>query len=121
MNSARSKSADAAIKSNLDGIRSSASIAFEDLGNTYNNTGSDVDSAVCEGLVTSGTVLEVASISNAISEAALKSGSDAICKITGTSYLIAVPLKTDPTQYWCVDSESKGIMLNATPSGLLCE
>jgi prepilin-type N-terminal cleavage/methylation domain-containing protein len=122
LNSARDKGADANIKSNLEGIRASATLKYDEMGNTYNKSGTDVDTDTCNGLTTANTILEQVNISSAIGDAVAKSGGgDATCKITDSAYAIAVPLKTDPAQFWCVDESSKGVALDHRPTGPVCD
>ncbi|MEK7567723.1 MAG: type II secretion system protein [Patescibacteria group bacterium] len=121
LNTARDKGADANIKSNLEGLRASAAAKYDDMGNTYNNTGTNIATDTCNGLATAGTILEQPSINLAIADAVLRSGGDATCQITAIEYAIAVPLKTDPAQFWCVDDTSKAVILAARPVSAVCQ
>lgn len=121
LNTARDKGADANIKANLEGLRSSAAAKYDDMGNTYNNTGTDIDTDTCNGLATAGTILEMSTINLAIADAVQKSGQDATCHITAENYAVAVPLKTDPTQSWCVDDTSKAVIITGRPVGAVCQ
>lgn len=118
----RAKGADANIRSNLAGIRSSATIKYDDMGNTYNKSGTDVSTDACNGLTTADTILELTNISSAITEAVLKSShGDATCQITANAYSIAIPLKTNPAIFWCIDESSKGVELDHRPTGSICQ
>ncbi len=120
LNTAREKGADANIKSNLEGLRASAAAKYDDMGNTY-NTGADIATDTCSGLNTAGTILEQDSIRLGIADAVAKSGGDATCQITATQYAIAIPLKTNPAEFWCVDDTSKAVVLAARPTGPICQ
>lgn len=103
LNTARSKGADAAIKSNLASVRPQAEIYYDD----NSNYGPDVSADCSAGLFATSKVAQQ------ITAAETASGGSAICNaddsIAGagsaaSSWAISVPLKTDPTSSWCVDS-----------------
>ena len=85
LNSARNKGNDAAIKSNLASVQVQAEIVYDDSGNNY--------STVCANTT---IVAAVAAVSSA-------SGGTAVCYDDADEYVVASPLKTDRTQWWCVD------------------
>lgn len=87
LNIARGKSANAAIKQNLNGVRSQAEV-FYDSSLTYTGVCSD------------------ALIVKAIAAADLASASTATCNESDTEWAVSSPLKVpDGTDnYWCVDS-----------------
>lgn len=114
MNVARAKGADAAIKADLDGIRKQAGIYYDE------NTNYAADASDC----TSGIFADPV-IANAISHAETASGAAATCVSddtdpavgTATSWAVSVPLKTDGTTSWCVDSSEAvglGVAENTT-------
>jgi prepilin-type N-terminal cleavage/methylation domain-containing protein len=91
LNTARSKGADAAIKSNLNNVRASAEL-FYDTGNTYTNLCSD------------------ASIVNARTAADNTNGSgSATCQVNtgGTAWAMEAQLVQTSTQFYCVDSTGR--------------
>ena len=103
LNSARAKGSNAAVKSNLQGIRSQAEIVYDDNSQNY--------SSVC------GDTKVVAAIN-----AAVKAGTDETapgvpataaerCYSSGTAWAANVKLKTPENGgadvYWCVDSTGK--------------
>ena len=105
LNSARSKGSDAAIKADLTGIRSSAEVQYDTLGNKYNNTGTAVASTACGTLSTAGTILADTNIQTAIDHAVTTNGgTDATCNITAAGDAYAISSKLKGTGYWCVDS-----------------
>ena len=104
LNTARAKGADATIKGDLSGIRSQASIYFDDYGNY------GVDTTAC---VTAGTVFTDSHIAGAIAQAEFTSAASSTCYaddgIAGSgsaasSWALSVPLKTNPSLSWCIDS-----------------
>ncbi len=111
LNSARAKGYDASIKSNLNTARTQAQILLSD-----NNP--DTYDGLCDA---TGGGPVIASIRRAINEARSASGiveatvtdlasaghdSIAVCKLSAgdREYAIAVPLKTNNANSWCVDS-----------------
>lgn len=96
LNGARNKGANAAVKQNLAGIRSQAAIVYDNAGN-YDNLCSDpniinaINSAISAGGDTTGNVANR-------------------CNAAGENWAINVLLKVPEgtSNYWCVDSESKG-------------
>lgn len=114
LNTARNKGADAAIKGDLAGIRASAEVLYDTLGNEY-NTGTAVTSTSCGAIAVASPVTHIANdagVQSAIDHAILSNGgNEATCNISSGVYAIAVPLKstnvvssTSGTDYWCVDS-----------------
>ncbi|MBX4210737.1 type II secretion system GspH family protein [Candidatus Parcubacteria bacterium] len=114
LNTARSKGADAAIKADMSGIRASAEVQYDTLGNTYNNTAAAIISATCSTLVNAGTIFAVTNIQTALAHAKSQSGTDGECYVSanGQSYAIAYGLKTASAGYWCIDSS--GVARGAT-------
>ncbi len=115
LNSARSKGGDAAVKADLSGIRASAELEYDNLGNSYNTTGTAVGDATCNGNVTDDTIFQNTSIQQAIAHMATVSGGDSTCVVTANAYAIASPMKTTATA-WCVDST--GVSRGGTAAGV---
>jgi len=123
LNTARSKGADAAIKADLAGVRTSAEVIYDSLGNNYGklSTPAVLNSAACGAItavspLVAGTnrFVEDTNVQSAIDHAVLQNGgTDATCNITsdGSAYAISVPLKT--AGFWCIDSLG-GSRANAT-------
>lgn len=119
LNVARGKGADAAIKANLDTIRKQVAVYYDE------NGGYGDDTVDCF----SGLFLD-ATIARALSQATSTGGGAAVCVSddgdvaagTATSWAVAVPLKTDPTQSWCIDgAEFVGIGTAAISAGNIAE
>ena len=118
LNSARSKGADAAVKSNLANIRPQAQIYYDD----NNNYGTDLYAVgACNDSVkiATNTVFSDSNIINQITAAQTASGATSLNScITVTSdtnadaWAVAQQLKSDTTQFWCVDSS--GIATSTT-------
>lgn len=111
LNSARSKGSDAAIKGDLAGVRTTAELEYDTIGQKYSSTGAFITSSVCSTLTTPGTILQNASIQTALKHAKTTAGTDFTCNIAadGSGYAIAGALKTSG-KYWCIDStgQAKG-------------
>ena len=97
LNTARSKGGDAAVQSDLDGIRTQAEIYYGGTGaNTYGAT-----TALCSGGMFSGD----ATIAKAVAAADSANGTGAVaCDSNGSSYAVEATLVSDNTKSWCVDS-----------------
>lgn len=93
LNTARDKGNDAAIESDLSGIRTQAQI-FHDTGNTY--TGLCSDPTVANQI--------------AGAEKANGTGTTVVCNPStdGTTYAVSSPLVATPSTYYCVDSTGMG-------------
>lgn len=113
-NSARVKSQDLAIKANLDSIKTSAELYHS----THGNYGLYHEPGNCD----TDYLYLYPPIKSALDEAKMNSNGTAICKggdLTGyflyaTSWAISVPLKSNPSLNWCVDSD--GYAGVATPN-----
>ena len=122
LNTARAKGADAAIKANLANIRSQAQIVYESLTpNTY-GTASNASSctAPTANSVFSTSTPETTVINNAVNAALTSSGGTGFCGSTTSAWVASVPLKADPTKYWCVDSTGFSGEKGAIASGVAC-
>lgn len=105
LNTARSKGADAAIKSNLASARAQAELFYDANGNSY--------AAVCANAVGNGvksiydSVLAAAQakgISTISIDATSPSTSTAVCNDEATGWLAQVPVNTPTNGFYCVDS-----------------
>ena len=104
LNTARTKGADAAIKADLSGVRATAEVMYDTLGNKY-NTGVAI-TVDCGAVFTAGTFLPNSSVSGALAHAKATNGGTAlVCNIdaTGANYAIAGPLKST-NKFWCIDN-----------------
>jgi len=87
LNSARNKAGDAAVKENMNGIRSQAELVYDNNGQKYN------------------TVCADGNVVNALVAAGTAGGAGATtCNNSDTAWAAAAGMKSDPTVYWCVDS-----------------
>jgi len=98
LNSARSKGADAAVKSNLANMRAQAEI-FYDTGSTY--------AAVCDN--TTMAAAQAAAVS--------AGGNDGVCteSATGDAWAAWAGLKSDAALAWCVDSTGASKQVDNDP------
>ncbi len=107
LNTARSKGADASIKSNLHTIQTQAELYYDSNSNVYHTGG--VASTLCTAAGIGGMFTDT-TIKNAITGASTAFGGTAYansaCALgTGTSYAVAHKLKSPTTVTWfCADS-----------------
>jgi len=106
LGTARNKGKDATIQEEMNSIRSGAELYAN--GGSY---GAALASAACSssGFNTMGGMFDYTKTNNIIGPlagATSTSGAAGTCAIgvNGTSYAVAVPLVTDNTKSWCVDS-----------------
>jgi type II secretory pathway pseudopilin PulG len=117
LNTARAKGADAAIKGDLAGVRSTAEVNYDTLGQKYSTTGVAIQGTDCgDGVVRANTIFADTNILAALAHAkATNGGTILFCNINaaGSAYAIATTLKTANT-FWCIDSmgASKGTQGN---------
>ena len=108
LNTARQKGSNAAIKGDLNGVRSQAELYYD------NNTSSYGTSALGDcaaGLL----IFADPNIKQAIAHAVIQNGgTDGTCVSNGTSYAVAVGLKGGGS--WCVDST--GVSRDKTAAGV---
>lgn len=119
LNNSRNRASDGAIKANLSHLRSSAEIVYNNLGGygtqAYTTTCGSISIANPATQVFNDTAAQ-AIIDDTITKSAQAS---AKCRAATSYYVVAVPLKSDATQAWCVDSAgaSKQITWSAFGSG----
>lgn len=109
LNSARSKGADASIKSNMANIRAQAELWYDDHGQTYGTSVS-----ACTGGAFADTV-----ITSAISQIEAQNGTGTVTCATsadGQSWAIMSPLKSTGT--WCVDNTGSAGSGTSVTNGL---
>ena len=121
LSSAREKGADVAIKSDFANMRSQAAIYYDDPAKGAGTYG--VDTSVCTD---SGSLFTDPTVANAIVHAQTTSGATVLCFAddgvpgVGTAaktWAMSVPLKSDPTVSWCVDSTGVAASTTATLIG----
>ena len=112
LNSARSKGADAAVKSQLKNTQSQAELVYDDAS-------PDSYEGVCENVNVVSQVNAAASASGvtiAFTDAtALVVGAsgNGVCHDTAAAYAVAVRLKSDVANAWCVDSNGSAKQVTA--------
>ena len=110
LNSARSKGADAAIKSSVNNLRAQAELYYDDNGNSYDpGTAGATNGWVCSDPV---TVNAQAAVNGA--------GGTFSCSANATTYRVSSPLASDATQYYCIDSTGDSSTGSTAPSGNAC-
>ena len=124
LNTARNKGADAAIKGDLAGVRSSAEVLYDTLGNKYGPSSGNTVSGACSRTDAS-TIYADSNIQAALAHALSSNGGTAgVCNIAanGSAYVISMPLKstnlvsgTSATDYWCVDSAGTSELQDDAP------
>jgi prepilin-type N-terminal cleavage/methylation domain-containing protein len=99
LNSARTKGADASIKSNLANIRAQAELSYDNNSGSYANVCTDttvinaINSAKSASGITAATGATTAAVTS----------STAVCHASSTGWAVALPLKSNTAQYACVD------------------
>ncbi len=102
LNTARTKGADASVKSNLHNMRAQAELYYSSNSDSYGTWNAGVK-ATCPTSVVAGSIFNDTNIIKAVA-AALSSGVNGTsCISVGGSYAIAVGMKT-ANQAWCIDS-----------------
>lgn len=116
LNDARNKGANAAIKSNLSGIRTAAEMYYDGDSDGNGSYGSKLGISCANNMT---GMFAVSSISNAISASIDASGAtnnqtNHTCITNGSAWVVTVKLKKaeGSNTHWCVDSQG-----NARPRG----
>jgi prepilin-type N-terminal cleavage/methylation domain-containing protein len=122
--SARSKSSDAAIKSNLNTVRSQSELFYSNNGNSFLPAGGSAAGVQnCASLVYSGVanymLARDKTIAEAIVEAKNKGGNGVWCGNSASAWGVAVGLKTSATSSWCVDSSGIAKVVASAPATAL--
>ncbi len=100
LNNARNKGADAAVKSNLNGIRGQAELWYDTNSYVYGPTVADTS---CTGAGTS--LLSDNNIKNAIAAATAQKATGAnVCIASSTAWAVNMPLKGATGKWYCIDS-----------------
>lgn len=98
LNTARNKGADAAIKANVAGVRTQAEISYD--------TNSNYDSVCADTNVTAAL--------DAASTVSKGNTTSDVCNDSITAWAASVPLKSDTSKWWCVDSTGNPKQITAT-------
>ncbi len=91
LNTARGKASDSAIKADLANMRAQAEVLYDDSGN-YNG--------VCENNIVIQAIAGAQKANGGTAPTCLDGNSN---DVTGDSWAISSPLKTDSNVFWCVD------------------
>ena len=119
LNSARTKGADAAVKSNLSGMRAQAELYYDNNGNTY--AGVCQDTNIVAAIE---SAKRAAGITAATQTTFTDAGGDTVATCHGSvnGWAIEAPMKT-PGSTWCVDHTGASVELtgsNLGASDILC-
>lgn len=118
LNSARNKGADAAIKGNLAGVRTSAELFYDNNSNVY--ASSTATAVACTTANTANSLFRNTTMQNAITAAKGQNGNtDPKCSFTSSSWALSSPLRTSGL-YWCVDSTGRAGQSASDLSGAAC-
>lgn len=128
---ARQKGNDAGILSNLDSIRTQAEVYATNNGNNYGvqanvavaaNTscGSAAGSIWIDPTIVAATKAAASNAGLATLNGSASADRAAVCGSTNSIWFIAVPLKADSTNAWCVDSlgKAKSVPITAFDTAL---
>jgi len=104
LNTARTKGADAAVKSNLTNIRAQAEIIYDDNGGNYTSVCANtatIQKALIAAARAGGASTPVAA--DFLIDKVGRTGT-VTCHSRTAGWAAEAPLKTIPTTFWCVDS-----------------
>lgn len=111
LNTARAKGADAAVKSNLSGIRAQAEIVYDTQGCYGDGAGTCLAGAQAPAAcaATADTIFGNTTVDAAIDAATTAGGGVNACSSTANqgAYAVVVQLKADTLTGWCIDSTGK--------------
>ena len=117
-NTARNKSRDAAIRQGLSNLRGQAGLYHLDNGASYGTRAE----AACPATFTAGTsIFGDQNAFNIIQSAYDDAGgaANSACSSDGTNYAVAVQLRTNTAQAFCVDSAGKASVTTNTPANAI--
>lgn len=124
LNTARSRGADAAIKANLANIRAQAELLYDTNG-AYgvDSTPTAFTEAACaataDTLFADPTITQqITSAGNASNGGGIGTGRCVMTTANGGSWAVSVPLKTNSTNAWCVDSTGASKQVTAGDAGI---
>lgn len=111
LNTARDKANDAAAKGQLTQVRTQAEIVYDDLDQTYNDSGTAINETDCDSIppVDPAThVFNDDTVQDLVGEVTTAAGNNVTCRAPadGDSYAANVELRTSKNddKYFCVDS-----------------
>lgn len=121
LNTARSKGSDAAIISDIGGIRTQAQLYFND----HSNYGPVATSVTGDCTATAANLFSDATVLNQTGAANTANGpaNNVVCNVStdGTAYAVSAQLVAAPTTYYCIDSTGTGTTTsNPLASATIC-
>jgi prepilin-type N-terminal cleavage/methylation domain-containing protein len=111
LNTARSKGADAAIKSSVNNARAQAELFYDANGNSYYG--------VCTNTTGVNGVKGIVDMKNG-AQSALGGTTGVACQDSQTAWAMSAQLKTNSSQYYCVDSTGTSTTRSAAISTTNC-
>lgn len=128
LNTARAKGADAAIKANLANIRAQAELVYDATtpSNGYGIASNTVTGCTATGWTPTASSLfdstgvNTKVIYNAVVAATTSASATGFCGSTTSAWVVSVPLKTNATNSWCVDSTGVSKQITGAASGTVC-
>lgn len=115
LNTARAKGQDAAIKSNISGMRSQAGLSYENSGNKFINVCSDpiimsaLESAKAAAGISTTTTNTDINVAGGFGKAT--------CHATDNNWAIEVPLASDTTHFFCANDASIAVETTGSTLG----
>lgn len=110
LNTARNRGSDAAIKADVAGIRAAAELYY-DTNSNYGSAAAFFDNT-CSASPTANSVSADATVQQQIDDAFTKNGNvEAYCAGGPSFYVIAVPLKSNTANGWCVDNSGNSMQI----------
>jgi len=110
LNTARSKGSDAAIKADVAGVRASAEVYYDTNAGYGPTTAAFAGS--CGTTPTTSSVAADTTVQQQIDDAVSKNGgTDGKCMVSSSAYVVAVPLKSNTANGWCVDSSGNSMQI----------
>lgn len=122
LSNARTKGADASIKTNLNTVRGQSELFFSNNGNSFlPSGGSTFAIATCPAYNASGTnfLSRDRSSASAIAEAVSRGGNGSSCYNSSIAWAVAVGLKSSATASWCVDSSGASKQVAFAPASAI--
>ena len=122
LNSSKNKGADAAVKSNLNTIRSQSELFYSNNDNKFlSSDGSTFSIATCPVYNASGTNMlsKDKTIANAIAEAVKRGTNGSSCYNSSLNWAVAVGLKSNAALSWCVDSGGNSKQVASAPASAI--
>ena len=122
LSDSQKRGADAAVKANLNTIRSMSELFASNNGNLFLPSGGSTFSiATCPAYNGAGTNMlsKEKTLASAIVEAVKRGGNGSSCYNSSFVWAVAVGLKSSASTFWCVDSGGASRQVNSAPSGAI--